>query len=67
MTDQRTSKDFFEHSETGEIYAIESLWSGGVVGSAGPLTEPLKDPDEYEYTAERNDWLQEQSEKMILI
>lgn len=67
MPEQRTSKDFYRHAETGEIYAIESLWSGGTVGIAGPLTEPLQDLDEYEYTAGRNDWLKENSDKLILI
>jgi hypothetical protein len=32
MTEQRTSKGFYRHSDTGEIFAIENLWSGGTVG-----------------------------------
>ncbi len=36
MKKQRTSKDFYQHSDTGEIYAVERLWSGGIVTSAGP-------------------------------
>ncbi len=67
MTEQRTSKDFYRHSETGEIYAIENLWSGGTVASTGPLSEPLKAPDEYEYSTEHNDWIQSESDKLILI
>ena len=67
MTKQRTSKDFYQHSDTGENYATENLWSGGTVVCAGPLSKPLKSPDEYEYSAERNDWIQSESDKLILI
>ena len=64
----KTSKDFYRHSDTGETYAVERKWSGGIVGSAGPLPEnDLKDLDGYEYTPERNDWLNDASDKLVLI
>ena len=67
MLDQ-TSKDFYKHSETGEIYAIEMLWSSSIVASAGPLDETdLKYLNSYEYTPDRNDWLNENNNEMILM
>ncbi len=64
----KTSKSFYQHNDTGDIYAIERRWMGGVVGSAGPLPEnDLKDLDSYDYTPERNDWLKDASDKLILI
>jgi hypothetical protein len=35
--EDQTSKDFYRNSDTGEIYAIEMQWKGGIVASAGPL------------------------------
>ena len=68
MKKQRTSKDFYQHRDTAEIFAIERKWSGGIVGSAGPLPEDtLSDLDSYEYTPDRNDWLNDASDKLILI
>ncbi len=64
----QTSKDFYEHGETGEIYAIERRRTGEIVGSAGPLPEnDLKHLDSYDYTPERNDWLNDASDKLILV
>lgn len=64
----KTSKDFYRHRDTGEIFAVERQWDGKVVGSYGPLTENgLKDLDSYEYTPDRNDWLKDASDKLILI
>jgi hypothetical protein len=61
------SKAFYRHVDTGDIYAIERCWDGGIVGSAGPLQEnDLKDLDNYEYTADRNGWLMDASDKLIL-
>lgn len=63
----KTSKDFYQHRDTGEVYAIERQWDGTLVGSYGPLTESdLRDLDSYEYTPERNDWLKDASDKLIL-
>ncbi len=67
ITEQPTSKNFHRHSDTGEIYAIENLCSGGIVGSVGPLSEPLKKPNEYEYNTELNDWITSESGKLILV
>lgn len=68
IEEDQTSKNFYKHSETGEVYAIEMLWRGGIVASAGPLDEnDLKDLDSYEYTADRNDWLNENNNGMILM
>ena len=68
MTDNmQTTKQLYKHADTCEVFAIESLWRGGIVGSTPPLTEPLKELDEYECTPDRNDWLQAQSDKLILI
>ena len=64
----QTAKNFYQHRDTGEIYAIERYWSGGIVGSAGPLPEDdLKDLDSYDYTPERNDWLKDASDKLTLL
>lgn len=64
----KTSKSFYRHRDTGEVFAIERQWDGTLVGSCGPLTEnDLKDLVSYEYTPERNDWLRDASDKLILI
>jgi hypothetical protein len=66
--DTQTSKSFFRHAMTGEIYAVEHRWDGELVGSAGPLPEDgLKDLDSYEYRPDRNDWIHDNSDKLILI
>lgn len=65
---KQTSRDFYKHSGTGEIYAIETAWDGTVVGSCGPLAQDHpKDLDSYEYTPERNSWLKDANDKLILI
>jgi len=64
----KTSKDFYRHSETGEVFAIARTWDGTLVGSYGPLSEnDLRDLDSYEYTPDRNDWLKDANDKLILI
>ncbi len=35
--EKQTSKDFYKHSETGEIFCIERRWDGVLIGSCGPL------------------------------
>jgi len=61
-----TTKQFYQHLETGNLYAIERSWDGHIVGSAGPLDEPLQEPEDYEYTADLNDWLESQNDKLLL-
>lgn len=63
-----TDKDFYRHSETGEIFAVERTWDGEIVGSAGPLAEDaLRSLDDYEYKPDRNDWLKDNNDKLILM
>jgi hypothetical protein len=47
MTDSiRTYKQFYKHSETESIYAIERRLDGTLIGSCGPLpVDDLKSPD----------------------
>lgn len=64
----QTTKNFYRHSDTGEIYAVEVRWNGEVVGSCGPLAEnDLKDLNSYEYTSDKNEWLQEVNAKLLLM
>ncbi len=30
--EKQTSKDFYKHSETGEIFCIENRWDGVLIG-----------------------------------
>ena len=63
----KTSRNFYRHSKTGEVFAIARQWDGTLVGSCGPLTEnDLRDLDSYEYTPQRNNWLKDASDKLIL-
>jgi len=50
--ENQTSKYFYQHSETGEIFVIERRWDGVLLGSYGPLSEPLKGPDDYDCKAD---------------
>ena len=64
----QTTKNFYRHRDTGEIYAVEIQWNGEVVGSCGPLPEnDLKDLNRYEYTSDKNEWLQEVNAKLLLM
>lgn len=36
-SEKQTSKDFYKHRETGEIFCIERRWDGVLIGSCGPL------------------------------
>ena len=51
-----------------QIFAVEIQWNGEVVGSCGPLAEnDLKDLNSYEYTSDKNEWLQEVNAKLLLM
>jgi len=50
--EKQTSRDFYQHNETGEIFCIERRCDGVLIGSCGPLSEPLKDLDDYECNAD---------------
>ncbi|HUW21023.1 MAG TPA: hypothetical protein VMW16_17120 [Sedimentisphaerales bacterium] len=52
--------------ETGEIFVIERRRDGVILGSC-KTSEPLKDLDAYECPTENNLWLQEQSNKLMLM
>ena len=60
------STELFKHSETGQIYAIRRRWDGELVGSAGPLDD-IKDADSIPVTPERNDWIRENGQDLILV
>ena len=64
--DKKTSKDFYKHSESNEIFVIERRWDGTILGSC-PAMEPLKDLDAYKCKTDNNLWLAEISDKLILI
>ena len=65
--EKQTSKDFYRHSETGEIFIIERRWDGVLIGSCGPLSEPLKRWYEYEITNKNNLYIQENSYRLRMI
>jgi len=65
--ENQTSKYFYRHSETGEIFIIERRWDGVLIGSCGPLSEPLKRRYEYEITPKNNLWIQENIYRLMLI
>ena len=69
MTDVTlTTKRFFQHTGTGEIYVIEMTWNRIVVGGYGPLqADDLKSPDSYDCTTELNAWLETQKDKFVMI
>ncbi|MFZ2148261.1 MAG: hypothetical protein WAV28_13670 [Sedimentisphaerales bacterium] len=63
----KTIKNFRLHIETGDIYAIEQRPDATLVGSCGPLAEyGLQDLDSYDYSDEQNDWIQKNSDRLIL-
>jgi hypothetical protein len=56
MTDSmRTYKQFYKHTGTGEIYAVERSWDGHIVSSFGPIEDEPKGPDDYGQSAKA--WL----------
>ncbi len=63
----KTIKNFRLHVDTCDIYAIEQRLDAGLVGSYGPLVEDnLKSLNSYDYTDERNTWLQKNTDRLIL-
>ena len=63
----KTIKHFRLHIETGDIYAIEQRADASLVGSCGPLVEnDLKDLDSYDYSNEKNKWVQKNLNRLIL-
>jgi len=62
---KRTIRDFYRHSDTGEIFVIERRWDGTILGSR-PAPEPLKDINSYKCKPDNNVWIQENSDKLIL-
>ena len=63
---KQTSKNAYRHIETGDVIVIEKRWDGAIIGSAGPLSEPLRSLDSYECTDKNNVWLMDNSDKLIL-
>lgn len=63
--EKKTTKDFYRHSETGQLTVIEKRPDGVIVGSC-PAQEPLKDLDSYQCKADNNIWICDQSDKLIL-
>jgi len=64
--EKKIARAFYRHAESGQILVIERSWSGIILGSC-PATEPLKDLAEYQITPKNNLWIQENSDKLILI
>ena len=69
MTDDTlTTKQFCQHTGTGEIFVVEMTLSRIVVGSYGPLpADDLKPPDNYECTTELTACLETQKDMFIMI
>ena len=66
-TFETVSKNFFQHVASGDVFAVKVRWDGHILGAAGPLSpDALKDPDDYTYTDQLNDFLQERRDKLIL-
>lgn len=63
--EKHISKDFYKHTETGQIFVIERRCDGLILGSCA-ATEPLKDLDAYECKPDRNIWLIEDTDKLIM-
>ncbi len=51
-----TTKQFYMYSETACVYVIERSWGVQIVGSFLPLEDEPKEPDNYDYTTELNEW-----------
>jgi len=60
-----TSKDIYQHTETGQVLVIER-WSDGAVLGSCPASEPLRDVGSYECKPDNNVWVQENSHKLVL-
>ena len=67
-TFEPVSKNFFHNVASGDVFAVKMRWDGHILGAAGPLSpDALKDPDDYTYTDQLNDFLQERRDKLILM
>ena len=54
-----TTKGFWQHILTGDIYAIESTTFGKIVGGVGPLDrDNLDDLEDYDYKPAILEWLE---------
>lgn len=53
-----TTRDYYKHRETGEVYVIETTWRNRVVSGYGPITGELRPLDTYVLTTEKNAELQ---------
>ena len=66
--DKQISRNFYKDTETGDIFCIEKSWDGVVLGSCGPLQENnLKNPEDYECTLQNTLWLQDISDRLVLL
>lgn len=62
------SKALYKHILSGDIYAIEILWDGTLLGSCGPLPKHnILAPDSYTYDNTINDWVRDNNDKLILM
>ena len=60
-------RSIYKHISTCDIYAIETLWDGTLIGSFGPIyKENHLAPDSYTYNNKINDWIRENNDKLIL-
>ena len=65
---KQITKAFYRRAESGDIFCIEKRWDGVLLDSCGPLQkDELKDPDGYECTHKNNLWIQDVSDKLILM
>ena len=68
IDDMRTTKHFYRHTGTGDIFVIERTWNRFVVGSYGPVpADDLKPPESYECTTKINDWLEIQKDMLVMV
>ena len=64
----QTTKKFYKHTGTGDIFVIEMTWNRIVIGSYGPVpADDLKPPDSYECTTKLNAWLEIQKDMLTLV
>ena len=63
--EKKTIRDVYRHSETGEIIILEKHADGTILGSC-PAKKLLKDLDTYKCKSDRNIWLAEISDKLML-
>ena len=62
------SANFFQCISTGDVFAVKMRWNGEILGAAGPLSpDALKDLDDYIYTDQLIDFLQDRNGKLILM